>query len=515
MTDRGLQSGGGLYLAMLGILVLGGFVAVLGNAPLFDVDEGAFSEATREMAVSGNYLTTYLNGIPRFDKPILIYWFQLLSIRTFGLNEFALRLPSALFAGGWAMAMFLFARREFKEREAFLGSAMLVLSLQVTIIAKAAIADALLNFFLALTMLAIMRHYRTGSSRMLLIAFAAMGLGMLTKGPIALLIPIAVTFLFNLLELRLKEWFRMVLNPWGILLFLAIALPWYLLEYRDQGMAFIEGFFLKHNVNRFSSSLEGHSGSLFYYIPVILIGLLPFTGLFFTLLFHLRSFMADRINRFLFIWAAFVFVFFSLSGTKLPHYMIYGYTPLFLLMARALPLSPHPRLHVIWPLGLFLLILALPLALPEMAAEAPNAYVSDIIEAAILLLDSRHMAITLTAATAMGALALWPRMAAGTRLIATGIIFSLFINLHVMPLAGKLMQEPVKEAALLAKRNGWKIVMWKVDYPSFLVYSESFVEKRAPRGGEIVLTTTRYLDRLESPAVLYRKNGIVLLKTSE
>jgi len=198
MTDRGPQSGTGLYAAMLGILVLASFFAVLGNAPLFDVDEGAFSEATREMAASGNYLTTYLNGAPRFDKPVLIYWMQLLSIKTFGLNEFGLRFPSALFAGGWAMAMFFFARREFSQREAFLGSAMLVLSLQVTIIAKAAIADALLNFFLALTMLAIMRHYRTGSSRMLLVAFAAMGFGMLTKGPIALLIPIAVTFLFNL-----------------------------------------------------------------------------------------------------------------------------------------------------------------------------------------------------------------------------------------------------------------------------------------------------------------------------
>ena len=515
MTDQSPQSGAGLYAAILGVLIFAGFFAVLGNAPLFDVDEGAFSEATREMLRSGNYLTTYLNDVPRYDKPVLIYWLQLLSVRTFGLSEFAFRFPSALFAGGWAMTMFFFARREFSQRDAFLGAAMLVLSLQVTIIAKAAIADALLNFFLALTMLAIMRHYQTGSNRMLLVAFAAMGFGMLTKGPIALLIPIAVTFLFNLLELRMKEWFRMVLNPWGILLFLGIALPWYLLEYRDQGMAFIEGFFLKHNVNRFSSSLEGHSGSLLYYVPVILLGLLPFTGLFFTLLFHLRSFMADRINRFLFIWAAFVFVFFSLSGTKLPHYMIYGYTPLFLLMARALPLSRYPRLLGIWPLFLCALMLALPLMLPETAKEAPNAYVHDILEAAILLLDSHHTAITLAAAGAIGALVVWPRISESTRLIGTGIIFSLFINLHVMPLAGKLMQEPVKEAALMAKSNGWKIVMWKVDYPSFLVYSESFVEKRTPRGGEIVLTTTSHINQLENPTVLYRKNGIVLLKTSE
>jgi len=378
MTDQSPQSGAGLYAAILGVLIFAGFFAVLGNAPLFDVDEGAFSEATREMLRSGNYLTTYLNDVPRYDKPVLIYWLQLLSVRTFGLSEFAFRFPSALFAGGWAMTMFFFARREFSQRDAFLGAAMLVLSLQVTIIAKAAIADALLNFFLALTMLAIMRHYQTGSNRMLLVAFAAMGFGMLTKGPIALLIPIAVTFLFNLLELRMKEWFRMVLNPWGILLFLGIALPWYLLEYRDQGMAFIEGFFLKHNVNRFSSSLEGHSGSLLYYVPVILIGLLPFTGL-----------SSRSSSTFALSWPT-GSTGSSSSGLHLsscssrspapssPHYMIYGYTPLFLLMARALPLSRYPRLLGIWPLFLCALMLALPLMLPETAKEAPNAYVHDI-----------------------------------------------------------------------------------------------------------------------------------------
>ncbi len=115
-----------------------------------------------------------------------------------------------------------------------------------------------------------------------------------------------------------------------------------------------------------------------------------------------------------------------------------------------------------------------------MASEAPNAYVGDIIEAAILLLDSRHMAITLTAAAAMGVLALLPRISSGTRLVATGIVFSLFINLHIMPLAGKLMQEPVKEAALLAKRNGWKIVMWKVDYPSFFSIFGVICRKKEP-----------------------------------
>ena len=153
------------FLAALGVLILTSFFLGLRSAPLFDVDEGAFSEATREMMISKNYLTTYLNGAPRFDKPILIYWFQLLSVKLFGINEFAFRLPSALAGTAWATSIFLFVRKESDNRQAFLASAMMVLSLQVVVIAKAAIADGLLNCLLAITMFSLLNHFKTGSKR--------------------------------------------------------------------------------------------------------------------------------------------------------------------------------------------------------------------------------------------------------------------------------------------------------------------------------------------------------------
>lgn len=499
-------------MAALALLILVSFFLGLGSAPLFDVDEGAFSEATREMMVSKNYLTTWLNGVPRFDKPILIYWLQLASVKLFGLNEFAFRLPSALGGSVWATSIFLFMRRHIGNRQAFFAAAMMVLSLQVMVIAKAAIADGVLNCFLAITMFSLLHHYKTASKPALLLAFAAAGFGMLTKGPIALIIPFAVTFLFSLQERSLKQWFTMLFNPAGIVLFLTIALPWYLLEYRDQGMAFIEGFFFKHNISRFNSSFEGHSGSLLYYIPVIILGLMPFTGLFFTLLFNLKSLFSDRVNRFLLIWFCFVFLFFSLSGTKLPHYMIYGYTPLFILMARALPLSLHPRRFALWPLLLLAALACLPLLLPVALHKIDDSYIKAIIEGALELMGESYLLVIATAIISVSVIAFLPRLPAEWRLIATGIVFSLLINLFLMPFAGSLMQEAVKEAALMAKERGYKIVMWKTWNPSFLVYSESFVEKRDPMPGEIVLTTVKGLATLDNPAVLYRKNGIVLAK---
>ncbi|MFZ4524600.1 MAG: ArnT family glycosyltransferase [Chlorobium sp.] len=496
----------------MAILIFVSFFAALGSAPLFDVDEGAFSEATREMMLSKNYLTTYLNGAPRFDKPILIYWLQLASVSLFGLNEFAFRLPSALAGTAWTVSIFLFVRKEADNHQAFLAATMMVLSLQVIVIAKAAIADGLLNCFLAITMFALLHYYKTNSKHALHLAFAAAGFGMLTKGPIALVIPFAVSFLFSLQERTLKKWLGMVLSPSGIVLFLAIALPWYLLEYRDQGMAFINGFFFKHNISRFNSSFEGHSGSLFYYVPVIILGLMPFTGLFFTVLFKAKVLFSDSTNRFLFIWFGFVFLFFSLSGTKLPHYMIYGYTPLFILMARALPSSSHPWRFVLWPLLLLAGLASLPLFLERALPEINDAYIKALLAGATELMGETYLFVVIACIVGVTAIQFLPHFSAGGKMVATGLVFSLLINFYLMPLAGKLLQEPVKEASLLAKKEHYKIVMWKTYNPSFLVYSESFVEKRSPKPGEIVLTTVKQLDKLDHPTILYSKYGMVMAK---
>src|SRR5919206_4159035 len=104
--------------------VLASFFWMLGHAPLFDVDEGAFSEATLEMFQRGDFLSTYLNGEPRYDKPILIYWLQAASISLFGASEFAFRLPSALCATVWAYFTYLFARRRYGARTALLAAGM-------------------------------------------------------------------------------------------------------------------------------------------------------------------------------------------------------------------------------------------------------------------------------------------------------------------------------------------------------------------------------------------------------
>lgn len=500
----------GIWLILIGIFF--GFFFQLGSVPLFDLDEGAFSEATREMVVSGNYLTTYLNGEPRFDKPILIYWLQALSITTFGLNEFALRLPSALAASLWVGVLYLFTRRFYDQTIAIMSAFFMATALQITVIAKAAIADSLLNLFIASAMFMIYLYIVDRKKSYLYSVFVLIALGVLTKGPIALIIPFIVTFLFFAIKRDLIFWVKTIFNPIGLLIFFAIAAPWYILEYLDQGQAFIDGFFMKHNVNRFSGSLEGHAGSLLYYIPVLLIGTLPFTTLLLKSIRNIRNWISDDLHLFMSIWFIFVFLFFSLSGTKLPHYIIYGYTPLFIIMALHIKEIKSDRLLIVPLLSLFIFLLFL----PEISTLV-QPYVQD--DYARYVMQSAPEAFTITyriylaiAIAAMIALMIANNVSRYVKLIALGLISVITINGTVIPTYGKIAQEPVREAAFIAKSNHYDVHLWRFNNPSFLVYSEKIAPRSEPKEGEYVLTKTPHLNTFAKVEIIYEKHGIALAK---
>ncbi|MFS2018537.1 ArnT family glycosyltransferase, partial [Massilia sp. CT11-108] len=306
----------------------------LGAIPLFDVDEGAFGEATREMLVRGDYVSTWLNGQPRFDKPILIYWLQAASVRLFGLDEFALRLPSALAATAWIAAIHTFTRHVVDRDTARAAAFIAATSAGVVVIGRGAIADALLNLFLALALFDVYRELVDPRPRWRRRAFFWIALGVLTKGPVALLVPAAASLLAFGLQQRMADWWRAVRDPAGWLILLGVAGPWYALEYAARGDAFLAGFFMRHNVERFLVPLQGHAGSPFFYLPALLLLVLPYTGLLLATLPGMRRLRATPLDTLLWCWFLFVFGFFTLAGTKLTHYLLYGATPLFILMAR-------------------------------------------------------------------------------------------------------------------------------------------------------------------------------------
>ncbi|WP_323141268.1 glycosyltransferase family 39 protein [Massilia phyllosphaerae] len=515
-----------LPLLALALAVLASLFIGLGTVPLFDVDEGAFSEATREMLARGDYVSTWLNGAPRFDKPILTYWLQAASVTLFGMDEFALRLPSALAATAWIAAIGVFARARVDGADGpgtgYAAAFIAATTAGVSVIGRGAIADALLNLFLALAMFDIMRYATDGQAAQRRRVFLWIGLGLLTKGPVALLVPGAASCLGFAAQGRLAAWWRALRDPLGWAILLAVAAPWYLLEYARRGDAFLAGFFMRHNVERFMAPLQGHGGGILYYLPALLLVLLPWCGLllatvpamFRATLPALRRRRMASDDAFLWSWFLFVFAFFSLAGTKLPHYLLYGVTPLFILMARARR-APRPAWLVLTPPLLMLAaVAALPYALERLVPGIGNAYVCEALGRSEVFGSAWRVLAWLLLGAALG-LAVWRGAALWLRLAATSLLCTGALGGLLLPAAGELQQGPVKEAAQLARRAGWDVQRWRIDVPSFSVYRAAVTPSTsAPRAGQVILTRS---DALHTPAlagahILYRKGGIVLLR---
>ena len=496
--ERFLLSPFGLLLALLLAFVLNAY-----SLPLTDVDEGAFSEATREMMARGNLVSPTLNDAPRHDKPILIYWAQAASVAVLGVSEIGFRLPSIIFALLWVFALFRFCVRHGNQMTAQIASLVMALSLVVGFIAKAAIADALLNLLIALAMFGIYDYFcaaRLGkpaaqTRRLLFGIYAALGFGFLAKGPVAVFFPLLISALFFVSAGSWRDWLKAVFFWPGWLLFLAIVMPWHVAVYLDQGDAFFRGFYLKHNINRYADTFEGHGGRWWYYLAVLPFVVLPFTGWLMAIAGKVAGQMRlsdddALLERFLVIWFVVVFVFFSFSGTQLPHYLLYGCTPLFILLARY-RLEFEKRWLAFAPLILFALLLAvLPEVLVFAAGKANRPFEKMLLDGMVVAFSDEARWLLPLIAVAMIGLAFWRRLPVWQGLIVAGLLQALVVATIVAPRAISVTQGPVREAAQVAKDSGLPVVAWRIIMPSFSVYRQAATPTRVPEAGQLVFTRT-------------------------
>jgi len=264
-----------------------------------------------------------------------VYWLQALSVSMLGVNEFALRLPSALAAWLACMALALTAYKAWGPRAAVMAAMVFASSLGPWAMARTATADALLGLWLMLSALDLWRYVSTDDRSALRRTALWMALGVLTKGPVAVLIPAAVLLLWQvcgpsagLLQTTLRD-------VWSWLIFVAVAAPWYIYAWLRHGDAFIQGFFLRHNLDRFSAPMEGHGGGWLYFLLVLPLLWMPWTPLALSLFSRWKELWTTPLLRFALLWAGFVVVFFSLSATKLPHYVLYAAPGVVLLLTYA------------------------------------------------------------------------------------------------------------------------------------------------------------------------------------
>lgn len=522
--ERFLLSPWSLLLAVLLAFVLNSY-----SLPLTDVDEGAFSEATREMLERGNLVSPTLNAQPRHDKPILIYWAQAATVSLLGPTEFGFRLPSILAAMLWMWALYRFCLRHGDRTTALVATLAMALSLQVGLIAKAAIADALLNLFICLALFGVYDYFvavRAGqgvreSRRLLAWTYAVLGLGFLTKGPVAVMFPLLIGSLLFISAGHWRAWLRALFWLPGWALFLAIVVPWHVMVYLDQGDAFFRGFYLKHNVDRYTSTLEGHGGNPFYYLIALPFVLLPFTGWLLAISGKLWTGVRSKLpagdfERFLLIWFGVVFVFFSFSRTQLPHYLLYGCTPLFILLARH-RLDSERRLLAFLPQILFGLLLAfLPQILEFAASRTTRPLEMALLNELTAGFADASRWLLVVFAVLVAALAFWRRLPVWQGLVLAGFLQALVVFGVVFPVVLDATQGPVREAGRVARQSGEKVVLYKLYQPSFSVYRQAVTPSGKPELGELVLVRSdRYVELQKDVAPLridevYKRGFLVL-----
>jgi 4-amino-4-deoxy-L-arabinose transferase len=325
-----------LSLMLVGIfLVL--YVFPLGVRPLVIPDEARYAEIPREMLASGDWIVPRLDGLRYFEKPPLGYWLNAGAIWLFGENVFAIRLPSAVAVGLTALVLFVWARR-FTGDDAtpLLATAVFLLSFEVLAIGVFCVLDSVLSLFVTAAIVALYLAYepQTPRTRMLLLVLAgvACGLAFLTKGFLALAVPVIVIVPFAMWQGRLRICLRTAWAP--LVTAFLVALPWGILIHRREP-DFWHYFFWVEHVDRFMSAGKAqHPYPFWFYGPILIAGAMPWTPLVGTIVQGLRHANRNQpMIRLAICWLVLPFLLFSASSGKLGTYILPCFPPLAFLIA--------------------------------------------------------------------------------------------------------------------------------------------------------------------------------------
>ena len=295
----------------------------LSSFGLIGADERRYAQVAREMLGRHDWITPTLGGTAWLVKPPLYYWQAMVAYRIFGVSDWAARLPSAFDALLLVFAVYWLLRRFCLGMELD-GALMLATNAGVVGYARAASMDMALAATFSIAMLAWYAWFESNDRKYLAIFYAGLALGMLAKGPVSPFLAALLITLFAALQKSIAIVRRTLWLP-GIALFCLIGLPWFILV-QLRNPQFFRVFVLEHNLARFGTNLYHHPEPFWYYVPVSLLGWMPWSvlviaGLIWSIR-HTKSEDSDRLNAFLLIWIALVIVFFSISQSKLPGYVL-------------------------------------------------------------------------------------------------------------------------------------------------------------------------------------------------
>lgn len=330
----------GLFVVLFTVLFFG---FDLGGRNLSSPDEGRYAEIPREMVASGDYVLPRLDGVLFFEKPPLLYWVEAAAIKLFGLGEWSLRLGPVLFAIFGCWLVFAAARRFYGTATGVTSALVLATTLLYYGLARFLVIDMMVSVLITATLFLFIlgaeepvprrrRWYFRG-------VYVAAALAVMAKGLIGVLLPGLVGLVWIALTGRWRL-VREILIPSGIILFLAIALPWHVAAALRHG-DFLWFYFVHEQFLRFTTKIHSRTGPFLYFVPVVYFGFLPWSGY----LWHgakeaMPKSWAGRADKpvdlFLLLWVVLLFLFFSVSDSKLLTYILPIFPALAVLTGRAI-----------------------------------------------------------------------------------------------------------------------------------------------------------------------------------
>jgi 4-amino-4-deoxy-L-arabinose transferase-like glycosyltransferase len=363
-----------IFLAFAIFFLLYGLTPILGGdgMGLVGADEPRYAQIAHEMLVRFDSahtikgrldacVTPYLYGHPWLEKPALYYWRAMFLFQDFGVHDWSARLPSTTFAFIMAALIYLHMRR-FRPGGHLDAALITVACAGIMAFARGASTDMQMAAPLAIGLLGWYAWYETGSKFWLYDIYFFTGLATLAKGPVAPLLAVLIIIAFAFLR---KEWSIILRSLWwpGVLLYFAMVLPWFI-AVQHQNPTFFREFFLEHNLERFATDRYQHSQPFWYYLAVMLVALMPWTVLAVRALidgiltsvaeWRLRYSRAgkplptrpgDAFPEFLILWAFIPVLFFSLSASKLPGYVLPSIPPITILTGDYLFRRRQPGLN--------------------------------------------------------------------------------------------------------------------------------------------------------------------------
>ena len=504
-------------LLLLLLLGVGLFGLRLGSSPLPNPDESRYAEIPREMLATGDWVTPRLNGVNYFEKPPLVYWLVAGLQKVFGPNEWAVRAVSAFFALGGVLLTYATTRRLHGREAGLAAGIVLATALLYFGLARILLLDMAVSVLMsaALSCFILGVQEPPGAQRRWLFygLYASMALATLTKGLIGFLVTGAVMFLWLLM---FNQWRRLrpFYLPTGSLLFLAVAAPWHVLA-ALHNETWVHRYLLFEHWQRFTSAAASRPGPWWYFVPILLLGLFPWTGFLWGAVWAtLRGGWAarkenEKANPWFFVtWAAFIFLFFSASHSKLPPYILPVFPPLAVLIGAWLAKADGDPVRFRGGFGIFSLTCALLGAAILVAVLKPGLIIRDPVQALAL----RPYAIALGAiALAGGGLVPWLARMRGPRYGLRAMVVTAAVFYAGLTFAVPDIQRPgTRELALIVKARaqpGDRVVHYHEFFHDFTFYAERVVDV-ADGKGELELeedAAARASDRFPSEAEFRRR----------